>query len=91
MSLADHDFDEVVEVYAAGLSGGKGRKLNAPLVAGGDVVASSAPAITPDLKWLLYTADQDTATVHELYRVPFQEVPFQARVLPSTPLTPTRR
>ena len=69
--LADQDVDEVVELFAASLDGGKGRRLSAPLVVGGDVggIWSRPPAITPDGRWVLYIADQDTDTVQELYRV----------------------
>ena len=67
--LADHDVDEVAELFVASLDGGRGRKVNAPLVAGGDVAWSPAPALTPDGRWILYAADQDTDTVQELYRI----------------------
>jgi hypothetical protein len=66
---ADHDHDEVVELYATPIDGGPVTKLNGHLVPGGSVHTFLTPKAA-DAEWLLYTADQDTATVVELYRVP---------------------
>lgn len=90
---ADHDTDEVVELYVASLDGGKGRKLNPPLVAGGDVGGNPgvprAPkqwlAITADGRWVLYVADQDTDTVEELYRVPLGDPRLASKARPPGP------
>lgn len=85
---ADHDRDEVVELYGAPIRGGKATRLNAHLVAGGDVEVNVPPRITPDGKWLLYVADQDTDTVNELYRVPLSLPRSSAGSAPSSPRRP---
>ncbi len=77
--MADHDTDETVELYEAPVAGGKGRKLNARLVEGGDVAGSR---VTPDGQWVLYKADQDTDTVQELYLTPLIPLPPAPRALP---------
>ncbi len=70
--VADHDGDEVLELYAAPLDREKAAiKLNGPLVAGGDVLAGNGFTplfqIAPDSMRVLYLADQDCDHVIELY------------------------
>lgn len=67
--FADQDTPQVTELYIVPLAGGTPRKLNGPLVPGGDVnqrylgFSSVGPSI-------VYRAEQDTLDVLELYRVP---------------------
>jgi Tol biopolymer transport system component len=63
---ADQDADDVKELYSVPITGpfGDGVKLNATLVPGGDVTAFR---ISPDGRWVVYRADQDTDDVYELY------------------------
>ncbi len=72
---ADQEIDERFELYAAPIDGGtRPVKLSVPPVAGGDVayLGFEQPQfqITPDGRRVLYTADQDTDEVFELYSVP---------------------
>ena len=65
---ADQDADEVIELYVASLDGtSRPRKLNAPLVRGGDVQSGFRTGfqVTDDV--VVYRADQDTDQVFELY------------------------
>jgi Tol biopolymer transport system component len=60
--------DGVLELYSAPIDGGASHvKLNAPLVAQGNVVAFQC---SPDGGWVIYRADQDTDEKFELYSVP---------------------
>jgi len=66
--VADQDTDDVGELYLVNLSNpGVSAKLNAPLVAGGDVFYNFA--FSPDGSQVAYVADQDTDGVYELYLV----------------------
>jgi Tol biopolymer transport system component len=66
---ADQQTDNVFELYSVPLGGpaAAGIKLNGALVALGDV---DNFAISPDSSRVVYTADQQTDTVFELYSVP---------------------
>lgn len=60
------------EVYMVPFSTpGMSTKLNGDMVAGGSVYPFAPLAVTPDASAVLYQADQTTAGVVELYRVPF--------------------
>ncbi len=64
---ADQDTDEVFEVYSRSIDGaGAPTKLNAPMVAGGDVTFSVV-RVSPDATRVVYRADQDTDEVYEVY------------------------
>jgi len=62
---ADHDTDDVFELYSVKIAG-TNSKLNDPLIAGGDVVDFK---ITLDGSRVIYQADQDISTQFELYTV----------------------
>jgi Tol biopolymer transport system component len=66
---ADQETNTVFELYSVPLGGPAtaGVKLNGTLVAGGNV---SNFQISPDSSRVVYVADQETATVSELYSVP---------------------
>ncbi|MBI5583923.1 MAG: hypothetical protein HY892_08880, partial [Deltaproteobacteria bacterium] len=66
---ADQQTDEVIELYSVPIGGpaASGIKLNGILAAGGDV---SLFRISPDSSRVVYTADQQTDEVIELYSVP---------------------
>ena len=66
--LADEDTDEVVELFSVSPIGGPSTKLNSGLVADGDVF-SDGLQFSPDGNFVLYSADQDTNGVVEIYRV----------------------
>ena len=66
---ADQDADSVFEIYSVPSTGGVAVKLNAVLVAGGDVSTGSL-RFSPDSSSVLYRADQDTDAVNEIYTVP---------------------
>jgi formylglycine-generating enzyme required for sulfatase activity len=63
---ADQESDGVNELYSVPLSGPASAvvKLNGPLVSGGDVTGF---ALSPDGRWVVYRADQDSNDVFELY------------------------
>ncbi len=76
--VADQTADNVFELHSAPIGRAKGsRKLNGPLVTGGDVwlnvyaggMESRVPIfeITPDSRNVLYLADQETDQAFELY------------------------
>jgi hypothetical protein len=77
----DDENNDVYEIYRVPFATpGVRTKLNGPMVAGGSVdtdslrgqfLVNSALVITPDSSAVLYRADQTTAGVFELYRVPF--------------------
>jgi Tol biopolymer transport system component len=68
---ADQDADNVFEIFSAPIAGGTPVKLSGPMVANGDVsVGSGGRAFTPDGSRVIYTADQDSDEVVELYSVP---------------------
>jgi Tol biopolymer transport system component len=66
---ADQQTDKIFELYSVPLGGpaAAGVKLNGALVAGGNVYGFQ---ISPDSSRVVYTANQQTATVIELYSVP---------------------
>lgn len=68
--LADQEEDERFELYLVSVATGglDRRKLNGPLVAGGDV--SPSLVLTPDESHLIYTADEEAVGLHGLYAVP---------------------
>ena len=66
---ADQDIDDVWEIYSVPSVGGVPVKLNAELVAGGDV-GYRGIQFSPDGSMVLYQADQDTVDVGEIYTVP---------------------
>lgn len=77
--LADQEIVGTSELYAKSLPvlGGPitiiippASKLNAPLIANGDVFKF---AISPDASRVVYTADQDISNVNELYSVPLAD------------------
>jgi len=69
--LADQDTDDMPELYRVPFATpGVSTKLNSPLVSNGEV-SSFVVFVTPVGTAVVYTADQDTDTVVELYRVPF--------------------
>ncbi len=59
--------DGVNELYSVLLEGGPPVRLNPPLPIGRNVVSLQ---ISPDSSRVVYRANQDTATVYELYSVP---------------------
>ncbi len=73
--VADHDTDEVEELYSVPIDGSLPPvKLNGPFVAGGDVSFSGLGAarfrISPDASRVVYRADQQVDERFELYSVP---------------------
>ena len=66
---ADIDVDDVVELYAAPITGTTPLKLNPPLVAGGEV-QSFRIAFTPDSQSVVYLADQEVDNRVDMFRVP---------------------
>ena len=67
--LADHESDEVWELFAVAIDGSSGPvKLSSTPVTGGDVISDFY--ITSDSARVVYTADQDTDEVFEVYSVP---------------------
>jgi len=68
---ADQDTDGVNEIYSVPSGGGTPVKLNDTLVAGGNVFSiGSGLQFSPDSSRVLYTADQDTDEIFEIYSVP---------------------
>lgn len=61
---ADQDVDGVFELYLISINGGATRKLNGPLVAGGDVIDMT---FSPNSRYVVYRARQDNRSVMELY------------------------
>jgi hypothetical protein len=71
--LADQDSDGVNELYSVpSLGGAAPVRLNGPLVSGGDVHGDFR--ISPDNTHVLYTADQETDDIYELF-VTYEELP----------------
>ncbi len=67
--LADHETDDVFELYSVPIDGSSPpTKLSTTPVSGGDVISDFY--ITDDSSTVVYTADQDTDDVFELYSVP---------------------
>jgi protease II len=65
---ADQQTDGVIELYTVAFNApAQATKLNPPLVAGGRV--NSSYVFSSDSSFLIYTAEQDTAGLDELYRV----------------------
>lgn len=64
--LADHQTNDVFELFSVLLTGTGRITLNGPLVGGGSV---SYFQTSPDSSRVIYWADQDTDEVYELYRV----------------------
>ena len=67
MYLADQEMVGRFELYRVAARGGATIKLNGVLVSGGSVKEFR---ISPDSASVVYQANQDTADVLELYRVP---------------------
>jgi Tol biopolymer transport system component len=68
---ADQDADNVFEIFSVPIAGGTPVKLSGPMVANGDVsVSTGGRAFSPDSSRVIYTADQDSDEVVELYSVP---------------------
>lgn len=67
--LADQDTNNVNELYSVPIGGGSVTKLNPSLPAGGGVGLFGLD-ISPDGSTVVYTADQITNNVHELFSVP---------------------
>ncbi len=65
---ADQETDGVDELYSVPITGGTPVKLNADLVAGGNV--HMLFFFSPDSTRVVYRADQETDNVFELYSVP---------------------
>src|SRR5688572_12524893 len=72
--VADQDTAGTYELYSVATSGGVPVKLNGALTTGGDVGAAGGvltdPRISRDSTRVVYTADQDTDEVFELYSAP---------------------
>lgn len=79
------DVDEIFIVDVGGPAPGTPVRLNGPLVAGGDVLATRVQ-LSPDRNWLVYIADQDTDTVNELYAVDLRGAAPAAPVKLNPPL-----
>ncbi len=67
--VADQTTDGVSEIFSVPSTGGTAVKLNGPLVAGGNVF-SSGVQFSPDSSRVLYSADQTTDEVQEIFIVP---------------------
>lgn len=65
--VADIEVDGTDELYSVPITGTTPIKLNAPLVAGGNV---DRFAVTPDSQYVIYSADQEVDNRLELYRAP---------------------
>ncbi len=66
--IADQDTNDVFELYSVPVLGGAPpTRLNAPLVAGGNVYSAE---IHIDSAWVVYLADQDIDGVDEVFAVP---------------------
>jgi Tol biopolymer transport system component len=66
---ADQQSNDVIELYSVPLGGGAFVKLNPPLASGGDL-SPFGFEIDPVSDRVVYSADQDTDTLVELYSVP---------------------
>lgn len=86
--LADQETDERLELYSVPIAGpaAAGVKLNGILQAAGNVSTISMPRISPDSSRVVYTADQETDNLHELYSVPIAG-PAAAGVKLNVPLS----
>jgi len=73
---ADARFDGVQELFGVPLTGGPVTRLSGELTSGGDVDFSNF-AISPDGRYAVYMADQDTDQTSELYAAPFSGGPYQ--------------
>ena len=83
---ADQDTDNVMELYSSPLDGsGSSVKLNGPLTPGGNVNYNYF-AISPDSSRVVYSADQDTHGVIELYSSPLDGSGSSVKL--NGPLTP---
>lgn len=67
---ADQDVDGVIELYSVPLTGGPTTQLNAPLVAGGNVLGFGAAVSGTLPPRVVYFADQNTDETIEVYGVP---------------------
>ena len=68
--VADQEEDDRYELFSVPLAGGTPQKLNGPLVADGDVIPdywSGPMELSPDGRWVVYTADQELDERFELY------------------------
>lgn len=88
--VADQEVDDRFELYSVPLAGGPVVKLNGPMVAGGDVLASNTIAllhISPDSSRVVYRADELLDGDFQLLSVPLAGGP---RVSLSGALPPGR-
>jgi len=67
---AEQDLDGVVELYSVPVSGGPALKLNGPLTQGGIEGDVRTAQVSPDGRFIVYAADEDTDEVLELYSAP---------------------
>jgi Tol biopolymer transport system component len=81
---ADQDTDEVMELYTVPLaSPGQAVKVNPPLVSGGKV--TSGYDFSPDSSFIVYAANQDSATRTEVYRADLATLGAATKVNASLP------
>ena len=67
--LADQNTDGVNELFSVPIGGGTVTRLNDPLPSGADVGLFGVK-LSPDGSTVVYSADQETNNVHELFSVP---------------------
>ncbi len=67
--LADLDTNSVNELYSVPIGGGTAIKLNDPLPNGG-TVGLFGIKLSPDGSRVVYSADQETNNIHEIFSVP---------------------
>ncbi|MCB1633167.1 MAG: PD40 domain-containing protein [Xanthomonadales bacterium] len=67
--LADQETNNVNELYSVPIGGGTVIKLNDPLPDGGDVGLFGIK-LSPDGSTMVYSADQETNNLHEIFSVP---------------------
>ena len=83
--MADQDTNNVFELFSVPIEGGQPIKLNPPLAPDGDVSSLPYIGISPDNSLAIYTADQESDEVFELYSVPIEGGPV---VKLNAPLVP---
>ena len=67
--LADQNTDGVNELFSVPIGGGTVTRLNDPLPSGGGIGLFGIK-LSPDSSTVVYSADQETNNVHELFSVP---------------------
>ena len=67
--IGDVETNGVTELFSVPVGGGHAIKLNGPLAEDGPSTEGSFQ-FTPDGRWVVYLAEEDTAEVRELYWVP---------------------